>query len=124
MELLLFFAGLLIVWLLILLFLFWMKFRDNGDFKGHLRRNFKAEMNQGRIREQMYVDDHISNIADEVANLDLSYLAQGSQGIVGFGHEHLAGIVLAVTNMAEYYRVDIFEEIRLKTLKNEQQAKG
>lgn len=104
--------------------------KDNKDLKELAKRNYRAEKDQGRIREDMEVVDHLSAIAEEFALMEESlyveevYTENFNPENWNTGSGHMAGIILAVTNMAEYYGYDILDELRKKTERNEQRARG
>jgi len=118
------------------LFMFgYLLWRESGDSPEQLnqmiRRNYKAERNQGRISENTRVDDHISNIAGEMSKLDEICFAENyfrnadnEPYLVHQCSEPMAEIIMAVTNMAEFYGIDILNQITENTLKNEQSARN
>jgi len=88
-------------------------------------RYYIQSINSGKITDKDTTSDHISTIADHMAKLDATFYQSKYMEPEDIGpqywdsaREHMAGIILSVTNMAEYYEVDIIDEI-IKTVKRD-----
>lgn len=105
-------------------------FNTESPFADIARRNYKAEINHGRITSKTKSSDFLTRINDERRALD-GILNAGKLEPTDIGpqlwtdsREHMAGIILAVINMAQYYNIDILDEMKLNALQNEADARS
>ena len=103
-----------------------LKTSPNEDLRAVFYRHFIHRVNSGKIKNHSTVPDFINSIADEMEALDQvfyksNYIEPDFIGPAMWvqGRDHMAGIVLAISAMAEYYDVDLIDEIILKVNRNE-----
>jgi len=114
--------GIIVSIIAVLLLIYIMLINDtNEGLKAVFYRHFLARVNSGKIKNQSKAPDFINHIADEMEALDQVFFKANynepndiGPAMWAQGRDHMAGIVLAISAMAEFYDVDIIDEIILK----------
>lgn len=84
---------------------------------------YRKQAASGKIRKPMQPSDFIDEVSDELLQLDDKFKEYDFDAMSPrawtAARQNMAGIILAITNMAIYYDVDIMKEIEIKIHKHE-----